>query len=227
MTRTLAESFAARLAADVAVAGAAEALDGGATQLRSARFPVSRDLNALWLAPGARPPAVAAAVARAPRRVIAPAPAGPVAAEGWRTDEQLVLLHDGSAPEAPPVVVEALDPLALHPARLGVWGTLDAGHAEELAAMQLAISRSAGARSLAVLEDGDPAAWCVVVGGCVDDVWVQPARRGQGLGRAILRAAVAGGGWYLWSDADNAAALALYGSEGFAVAGRVALLTPR
>ncbi len=91
--------------------------------------------------------------------------------------------------------------------------------------MQLAFARYPGARAVAVRRDGAFVAWAQVAAGCIDDVYVVPPLRGHGLGRAITRAAMAAGGWFLFTEVADPRPQALYRSLGFEEAGRLVQLT--
>jgi ribosomal protein S18 acetylase RimI-like enzyme len=86
--------------------------------------------------------------------------------------------------------------------------------------MQLAFASFPGARCVGIRREGRFVAWAQVVNGAIDDVWVFEPLRGQGLGRAVTTAAIACGGWFLWTDAADPRPQALYRSLGFAEAGR-------
>jgi ribosomal protein S18 acetylase RimI-like enzyme len=216
------DPFAARLRADTVGTDAAEALPGGLTRLRCARFPNSYDLNAVWAPRGADQATVDAAVAVADRRVWLPEPAAGVQAPaGWEAAEERMMVHDGASVPEWPARVARVDAAVLRDARLEIWRDVDAGNAPELADRQVALDALPEVTTLAVLADGAPAAWCTVIAGAIDDVWTQPAQRRRGHARAVVRAAVAAGGRHLTVDPGNAAAIALYAAEGFADAGRL------
>lgn len=229
--------FALRLAVDRHVAERSSDVAGGVL-LRSARFSHSWDLNQVVLAPGAGADDVAAGIALAEatldgaahRRVTvpAPAPAAPVdAPPGWEADELLLMTFGGGEVPSWPEDVLEVDAADLHTARLDMWrSTTDADAvAQELADMQLAFASYPGARALGVRREGAFVAWAQVAEGCIDDVYVTPPLRGQGLGRAITRAAVAAGGWFLFTDVGDPRPQALYRSLGFEEAGRLVQLT--
>jgi GNAT superfamily N-acetyltransferase len=80
---------------------------------------------------------------------------------------------------------------------------------------------AAGARTLAM----GTVAWAVVANGCIDDVYVVEPERGRGLGRLITAAALAHGGWFLWTAEDDPRPQTLYRSLGMETIGRVVQLT--
>jgi ribosomal protein S18 acetylase RimI-like enzyme len=238
LTRDLAASFAARAEVDAWVAGSAVPLEAPlrGTLLRSPRFPSAWDLNQVVLAPGADADAVRAAVAvaerelegAAHRRVTISAPAAVVAArDGWEREELLVMLAPDVAAGGPwPAGVEEVGASELDRDRLEMWRLEGVGDAAaELAAMQLAFASYPGARCVGVRRDGRFVAWAQVVNGAIDDVWVSEPFRGQGLGRAVTRATLACGGWYLWTDVADPRPQGLYRSLGFVDAGRLVQLT--
>jgi len=102
---------------------------------------------------------------------------------------------------------------------------MDEPTATELTDMQEAFASFPGAVCVAVVRDGSAVAWAQVANGAIDDVYVEPAARGQGLGRAVTIAAVACGGWFLWTDAADPRPQGLYRSLAFAAHGRLLQLT--
>ena len=213
---------------DLAAAGASERVDGGWI-LTTPEYSASWELNKVLLEPGADAAAVAAAVRLADlhfdgwghRRVSVPLPAEPVAAPaGWESEELLLMVWPGAPPRRP-AAVRDITADELFAARLAD------GAPEELCRIQAPFDRSPGARPLALFEDDGIAAWCVVHGGAIDDVWVPESRRGRGLGRLITTAAVAAGGWFLLCDVDDPRPQGLYRSMGFEDAGRMVNLTRR
>lgn len=226
--------YALRLAVDRHVAERSSEVPGGVL-LRSTRFPSSWDLNQVVLAPGAGAAEVVAGLelaeaaldGAAHRRVTVPAPAEPVEApDGWLFEELLLMTYEGDPPGWPADVLE-VDARELHRARLEMWRTIaDSDEvAVELAEMQLAFASYPGGRALGVRRDGAFVAWAQVAEGCIDDVYVIPSLRGAGLGRAVTRAAVAAGGWYLFTDVADPRPQELYRSLGFREAGRLVQLT--
>jgi ribosomal protein S18 acetylase RimI-like enzyme len=136
------------------------------------------------------------------------------------------MTYDGDPPPWPEEVDE-VDVADLRPDRLEMWRA-DADSeavAQELADMQVAFGSYPGARALGVRRNGAFVAWAQVAEGCIDDVHVVPARRGRGLGRTVTRAALAAGGWFLFTDVGDPRPQTLYRSLGFTDAGRVVQLT--
>jgi GNAT superfamily N-acetyltransferase len=192
-------------------------------------FPTSWEVNKVALEPGARPADVGRAIslaeerfgAFAHRRVSVPDPAAEVVApDGWQIETLLAMRWDGPAPDRP-AGVEDITPDELFAARV------HAGAPAEWARIQTPFDAGPGTRPLALLEDGEIRAWCVIHGGGIDDVYVLPPHRGRGLGRAISVAAVAAGGWFLTCDAADPRPQGLYRSLGFVDAGRLVHLTRR
>jgi GNAT superfamily N-acetyltransferase len=110
--------------------------------------------------------------------------------------------HHNPTPDA--AVARALDGLLEHPERGAVLvATLD-GRIVGMAALS----------TMWTLEHGGPAVW-------LDELYVEPSRRGQGIGRALLAAACDVAREYggrtidLEVDADHAHAAHLYAREGF------------
>jgi ribosomal protein S18 acetylase RimI-like enzyme len=221
---------------DARTAGSAERVPGG-TLLRSPRFPVSWDLNQVVLDPGAGPAEVAAAIeaveralaGAAHRRLSIFAPAVPVVApDGWEREEQLIMvLPAGAAVPAWPEPVAEVDAEALRGPHAEMWRQEGVGDAaDELADMQLAFGAFPGARCLAALAPGGRVlGWAQVANGAIDDVWVWPGERGRGLGRAVTAAALAAGGWFLGTDAEDPRPQGLYRSLGFVEVARLVQLT--
>jgi ribosomal protein S18 acetylase RimI-like enzyme len=236
MARTPEAAFAARLEVDALTAGSTARVPGG-TLLRSPRFPVSWDLNQVVLDPGAGPSEVATAIevvereleGAAHRRISVFAPAAPVVApDGWEREEQLIMVVPAEAPPpAWPEAVEEVDVEALRAPHVEMWRAEElADAAQELADMQLAFGSFPGARSLAARSpEGGVLAWAQVANGAIDDVWVWPAERGRGLGRAVTAAAVAAGGWFLGTDVQDPRPQGLYRSLGFVEVARLVQLT--
>jgi ribosomal protein S18 acetylase RimI-like enzyme len=232
--RTLAAAYADRLASDeAAVDEVRRVADPPGTLLVSRGFPASYDLNRLVLELGggdiARACAVAAeALPHAARpRVTAWAPGGPVSHPGWEREEQLVMVFHGEPPPWPDGV-EEVPAARLHRPRLAAWraeGTVPDAVAIQLSAMQTHAVEAAGGRCVAAVEDGATVAWANALRGSVDDVWVTPERRGHGLGRAVVSAALAAGGWHLTCDVDDPRPQGLYRSLGFREVGRLVHLT--
>ena len=235
--RTLETALDAHLAYDALIAGCSERVAGG-LMLRSPRFPASWDLNQVVLEPGADAAAVARALELAEerlagadyRRVTVFGPAEEVAAPpGWEKAVLLVmLLPEGDAPSWPPSV-RVVDPAELDEPRLEVWRAL-AGpeRAPQLAEMQRAFATGPGARCLAIYAGaGDLAGWCQVHAGGIDDVWIVERHRGRGLGKTLVRGAMAAGGWYLNCDVNDPRPQGLYRKLGFRDAGVIVQLTRR
>jgi GNAT superfamily N-acetyltransferase len=110
--------------------------------------------------------------------------------------------HHNPTPDA--VVARALDGLLAHPERGAVLvATLD-GRIVGMAALS----------TMWTLEHGGPSVW-------LDELYVEPSRRGQGIGRALLAAAYdaarehGGRSIDLEVDADHDRATHLYAREGF------------
>jgi GNAT superfamily N-acetyltransferase len=232
--RDAAAAHAAQLGADRLVAGSVTRVeDPGGWLLRTPRFPHAWDLNRLVLDLGGTDVAGAARlVAEALPDVARPRvsfwlPRDEVhAPDGWdREDDLLMVVPDGRGPEADERVVE-VSPASLRATRAARDGAPSPVELE-LADMQTAQAEAIGARAFAVREEGVTVAWVQVSAGAVDDLWVTEARRSSGLGRALLRAAVAAGAWWLLCDAADPVPQGLYRSEGFVEAGRVVQLTRR
>jgi GNAT superfamily N-acetyltransferase len=130
---------------------------------------------------------------------------------GFRTVERsLLMAFEGEPPAMPPEVGELP-----HPQHQGEEAYAD--QLEELHRRQAA----AGARTFGI----ERTAWAVVANGCIDDVWVEEPRRGEGLGRIVMTAALAAGGWFLWCLEDDPRPQTLYRSLGLRETGRVVQLT--
>jgi ribosomal protein S18 acetylase RimI-like enzyme len=145
-------------------------------------------------------------------------------AAGWLTFLAVWMIHAHPPPAGEPAV--AVEEVAYETVRsLRVqWGAEDfpgldmsrfIEQAQELAEVQ-------GARVYAVVEDGEPVAFTQVerVGAAaeISQVYVTPARRGQGLGTAVTRSAieVASVAEEIWIVADDEGrAKELYGRLGF------------
>ena len=222
----IAEVYAALVAGDGRVATTCEPVAGG-VRLRMPELPAIRDYNALVLAPGVDLAAVLELVARDQevRRVIAFDPAGELALESWSRGTVTAMGLSRPGPFAWPDDVAEVDVDALRDARAEAeyFQGVPASEMEQLRALQ---DRQAEvARLVAVRRDGRPLAWAQVLAGIIDDVYVMPEARGQGLGRAVMAGALAAGGRWLVVDADNAPAVGLYESLGFVEAGTVVQLT--
>jgi GNAT superfamily N-acetyltransferase len=206
--------FAARAAADTRSADSSEEIGGG-IRLSTPTLPDIWDLNVALLGPDATDDEVAAALALDVRRVtLFRSFSGPVP-EGSTVERSLLMVAD-DPPPAMPEGVEEVDFRALSQAR----AALEDEYADQIAAMH-ARQAAAGARTFAVGE----VAWAVLADGCIDDVFVVEARRGEGLGRAVTQAALAHGGWFLWCAQDDPRPQALYRSLGMVEAGRVVQFT--
>jgi len=218
----IAEVYAALVAGDGRVATTCEPVAGG-VRLRMPELPAIRDYNALVLAPGVDLAAVIELVARdlKVRRVIAFDPAGELALESWSRDTVMAMGLSRPEPFAWPDDVAEVDVDALRDARAEAeyFQGVPASEMEQLRAL------AEVARLVAVRRDGRPLAWAQVLAGIIDDVYVMPEARGQGLGRAVMAGALAAGGRWLVVDADNAPAVGLYESLGFVEAGTVVQLT--
>jgi GNAT superfamily N-acetyltransferase len=211
---TAAAAFAARVAADVAAGGSASPIPGG-TCVRTPALPDIWDLNVALLGPEATDGDVAGALALAVRRVtMFRAYDGPVP-DGWQVARSLLMVAGDNPPAAPPEVAE-VD----HRTLQSVRDTFEPEHADQVRAMYDAFA-AAGARTFAI----GRSAWAVVANGCIDDVYVVEPERGRGLGRLVTTAALAHGGWFLWTEAADPRPQALYRSLGMHVIGDVVQLT--
>jgi ribosomal protein S18 acetylase RimI-like enzyme len=222
------EALEAQREFDLAVAGAHERVDGG-WLLLTPEFSRSWELNKVLLDPGAGATEVARGIALAEerydgfehRRVCVPDPREEVVAPpGWQAEVLLVMLGPDRRPPWPEAVRE-VDPQTLYDARVAAGATPDD------ARLQIPFGNGPDARPLAHYEDGAITGWCELHGGSIDDVWVLEPHRGRGIGRALTRAAMAAGGWFLLCDEADPRPQTLYRSLGFTDAGRVVNLTRR
>ena len=194
--------FAARVAGDVAVAGASEPVPGG-VRLHCAALPQVGDLNAVLLGPGSTDGDLAAAVAGDARRVsVFRDVAVP---DGWRGLRLVVMTAPSPPPDMPAGIEDARGARTDDP----IWDAFVA----------------AGARTLGIRSDGEWAGWAMVIEGCIDDVYVDERRRGRGLGRMLTQAAQAAGGWFLWCLEDDPVPQHLYRSLGFTQVGTAVQLS--
>lgn len=208
---TVERAFAARVAADARSADSAEDIGGGVL-LRTPSLPDIWDLNVAMLGPGASDADVAAACELEVRRVTIFRDYSGSVPPSFDVERSLLMVREGPPPPVPPEVVEVDGPL-MHE---------EDEHAAQMAEMHRR-QAAAGARTFAI----GKVASAVVADGCVDDVFVVESERGRGLGRTITTAAVAHGGWFLWTEAADPRPQGLYRSLGFAEAGRVVQLTRR
>jgi ribosomal protein S18 acetylase RimI-like enzyme len=130
-------------------------------------------------------------------------------AAGWQATRLLFMHHEGPPPSAGASVVEEVGYDDVHALRVA-WHRedfpdLDTRHFAH--AREVALGR--GARLLAALEDGVPAGFAqlehVGDGAEVTQVYVDPDRRGGGLGTALTAAAIGAAGAVedLWIAADD------------------------
>jgi ribosomal protein S18 acetylase RimI-like enzyme len=220
------DAVAAQIESDCAVAGRVERVEG-AVVLLTPDFSSSWELNKVRLDPGAGPEEVARGIELAEeffagfahRRVCVPLPEGEVVAPpGWQTEELLLMVWSGGEPPWPEGVRD-ITADELFSLRVAAGSTL------ELARIQAPFDTAPDARALALFEADEARGWCVLHGGCIDDVYVHAADRGRGFGKAITLAGVAAGGWFLLCDVDDPRPQGLYRALGFTDAGRVVNLT--
>jgi ribosomal protein S18 acetylase RimI-like enzyme len=221
-------AFAARVAVDAAAATAATEVEGGVL-LSTPELSNIWDLNQVMLAPGADAALIErtlATMAPETRKLTLFDPADPVGpVRGFRLEHCLLMIA-GDEAAAWPEGVERVPPADLRDTRVTAYLN-ESDSADALAEM---FDRFAAATPTATLvatraDDEEWAAWAAIANGAIDDVWVQPPFRGRGLGRAVTQAALAAGGWFLYTDAADPVPQGLYRSLGMLEVGTVVLLT--
>jgi GNAT superfamily N-acetyltransferase len=127
---------------------------------------------------------------------------------GWETERLVMLLRDGPPPEAPADVAEApyadTRALRLEWHHSSDWGD-EALHLDSAEAVAVRIgTRAFVARG----SDGAPVGFCSLFSAVdaaeIDQAYVTPAARGQGLGARLIAGALAAGGHHTnWIAADD------------------------
>jgi GNAT superfamily N-acetyltransferase len=123
---------------------------------------------------------------------------GAFAAAGWQTERLAFMRRDGPPPAPDPAVEEA--PFADTRALRAEWyaDSGDPGAYVEFTEAQEAINARRGLRAFVIREAGAPVGFASLAGGPeaveVDQLYLTPARRGGGRGRALLETALAAGG---------------------------------
>jgi ribosomal protein S18 acetylase RimI-like enzyme len=221
-----ARAYAARVAVDAAAATTTTEVTGGVV-LSTPDLPSIWDLNQVMLAPGANAALVEETLHTLPpdtKRVTVFEPSDPVSAVRGFKVERCLLMVAGEEATAWPDGVEQVQAAELRETRVLAYTDEDSP-SDALGAMFDRFATAPGALMVGAHIDGEWAAWTSVANGAIDDVWVQPAFRGRGLGRAVSQAALAAGGWFLWTDVADPVPQSLYRSLGMREIGTVVLLT--
>ena len=130
-------------------------------------------------------------------------------ASGWKAERLLWMRHEASPPPAPEVAVEEVAYDAVHDLRLTWHHEFSPSDPTELHSWGREIALRRHTQLLAVREAGSLVAYAQLQrdGGAAEiaQVYVHPARRGHGLGRAVTLAAIAAAADVrdLWICADD------------------------
>ena len=149
---------------------------------------------------------------------------------GWSRDRFATFAHRGPVPARPARVEEvARERVGALRRRWLREDDLPAVFLDEAAIGEGLVFSATPTRAFAVVEDGEPVATALLVGGgrerMVEDVYAVPDARGRGLGRDVVRTAVAeayaAGADLVWlATEDDGPAVPLYRREGFSLVSR-------